>query len=255
MSQGRIRYNAAVLQFERRLTKGIGGRVAYTYSNRKDNLFGIDNYYARQAGSLQALNYYDLDAEYATSIQDTPHRINITGMFELPFGKGRHWMSGASRTVDAIVGGWQVTVIGMYQSGFPTPIMQANNNSGTFGGGQRPNLVPGVPLTTTGSTMDRLNGWYNAAAFAQAPPFTSGNAPRTLDNARTPPLKNWDLAIEKAVPVAGGFKGVFRFEAFDAFNFFNFRAPDTRFGLSTFGRVTQQTGVNRQIQLTFRMAF
>ena len=255
VSQGRIRYNAAVLQIERRMGRGFGGRVAYTYANRKDNLFGIDNYYARQAGTLQALNYYDLDAEYATSIQDTPHRVNLVGMFNLPFGRGRHWLSGASRLTDAIVGGWQITVIGMYQSGFPTPIMQNNNNSGTFGGGQRPNLVPDVPLTTSGSTLDRLNNWYNTAAFTQAAPFTFGNAPRTLDDARTPWLRNWDLAVEKSVSVTGSVKGVFRLEAFDVFNYQNFRGPDTRFGLSTFGRITQQTGTNRQVQLTFRMTF
>jgi hypothetical protein len=57
------------------------------------------------------------------------------------------------------------------------------------------------------------------------------------------------------VPVARTVKGVFRLEAFDVFNFQNFRGPDTRFGLSTFGRITQQTGTNRQVQLTFRMAF
>jgi hypothetical protein len=255
VSQGRIRYNAAVLQLERRMTKGFGGRVAYTYANRKDNLLGIDNYYARQSGTLSAENYYNLEPEYATSIQDTPHRVNITGMFQLPFGRGKPFMSNASRTVDAIVGGWQITVIGMYQSGFPTPIMQSNNNSGLFGSGQRPNIVPGVPLTTTGSTIDRLNNWYNTAAFSQALPFTFGNAPRTLDDARTPPLKNLDLAVEKSVPIARTVKGVVRFEAFDAFNFYNFRGPDTRFGLSTFGKITQETGTNRQVQLTFRLAF
>jgi hypothetical protein len=255
VSQGVIRYNAATFQLERRMRRGLGGRVAYTYANRRDNLFGIDNYYARQAGTLQAVNYYDLGPEYATSIQDTPHRVNITAMYELPFGRGRAFLSDASRLTDALIGGWQITAIGMYQSGFPTPIMQSNNNSGTFGGGQRPNIVSGVPLTTTGSTIDRLNNWYNNAAFSQALPFTFGNAPRTLDDARTPSLKNWDLAIEKSVPIAGTARGVFRFEAFDVFNYYNFRGPDTRFGLSTFGHITQQTGTNRQVQLTFRLAF
>jgi hypothetical protein len=103
--------------------------------------------------------------------------------------------------------------------------------------------------------MDRLNGWFNPAAFQQAAPFTFGNAPRTLDGARSPSLKNVDLAIEKSVPLSGHSNGMFRLELFDAFNFMNFRAPDTRFGLSTFGRITQQTGTNRQVQVTFRLNF
>jgi trimeric autotransporter adhesin len=254
-SQGIVRYNALVLQLERRMSKGFGARVAYTYANRKDNLFGVDNYYARQSGTLQALNNYDIANEYGTSLQDTPNRLNVTAMFDLPFGRGRRFLTDASGLVEALAGGWNITMIGMYQTGFPTPIMQSNNNSGSFGGGQRPNLASGTDLTTPGDTIDRLNGWYNPAAFTQALPFTFGNAPRTLDDARTPTLRNWDLAIEKRVPVKGSVRGVFRLEAFDVFNFKNFRGPDTRFGLSTFGRITQQTGTNRQVQLTFRVQF
>ena len=235
--------------------KGFGARVAYTYAHRNDNLFGVDNYYARQSGTLQALNNYDIANEYGTSLQDTPNRLNVTAMFDLPFGRGRRFLTDASGLVEALAGGWNVTMIGMYQTGFPTPIMQSNNNSGSFGGGQRPNLAPGTDLTTPGSTIERLNGWYNPAAFAQALPFTFGNAPRTLDEARTPTLRNWDIAIEKRVPVKGSVRGIFRLEMFDAFNFKNFRGPDTRFGLSTFGRITQQTSTNRQVQLTFRVQF
>ena len=55
-----------------------------------DNQFGETNFFANR-GAL--LDNYDLDREYGLSLLDTPHRVNITGTFELPFGEGKRWQS------------------------------------------------------------------------------------------------------------------------------------------------------------------
>ncbi|PYS53242.1 MAG: hypothetical protein DMG13_13410, partial [Acidobacteria bacterium] len=81
-----------------------------------------------------------------------------------------------------------------FQSGMPASIWQNNNNAGTLGGIQRPNLVPGVNPCTSGNATQRLNNWFNPAAFSEAPAFTVGNAPRTL-NCRIAPQNNMDVAI------------------------------------------------------------
>src|SRR5437870_5134982 len=84
-----------------------------------------------------------------------------------------------------------------------------NNNAGTLDRIQRPNLVAGVDPCTSGSTTQRLNNWFNAAACTQAAAFTLGNAPRTLD-CRLPAQKNMDVAIRKNTPITEKTRASFR---------------------------------------------
>ena len=157
VTEAKARYHSMVLKAEKRIADGWGVRVNYTWSRMEDNQFGETNFFANR-GAL--LDNYDLDREYGLSLLDTPHRVNITGTFELPFGEGKRW-NPKSAVVNAIVGGWAVTGIGTYQSGFPVQIFQSNNNSGLLGSAQRPNAVSGVDPGTSGSDIDRIGAWFN----------------------------------------------------------------------------------------------
>jgi trimeric autotransporter adhesin len=250
-SAGFARYHSVVLKFERRMRNGIAGRVNYTWSRNWDNLFGQSNFL--DATVATPVDNYNLDAEYSPSVATAPHRAVATGTYQLPFGRGRRFLSSRS-VAETILGGWQVTAIGTYQSGFPLSISQNNNNAGTFGGGQRPNLVDGVDLGTSGSNLDRIGGWLNPSAFTAAAPFTVGNAPRTLD-LLGPSIKNWDFAVDKSVSVGGHASGMIRFELINAFNITGLRSPDISFGRVTFGRIVAQAGFTRVLQLTFRLGW
>ena len=182
INEARSRYNALSLRWDRRLRNNWALNANYTYSRLKDNQFGEANQYANRLGS--ALNNYDLGGEFGYSLLDVPHRFNISGTVQLPFGAGHRWLT--TGWGNALLGGWSVSAAGRYQNGFPVAVWQASNNSGLLGSNQRPNLVEGVDLATPGSTEDRLNGWINPAAFTAAPAYTLGNAPRTLPNLRTP---------------------------------------------------------------------
>ena len=253
VSAGKARYNAMVLKFNKRFTRGWGANVNYTYSANKDNLFGEVNYFSNNNNALaRPLDNYDLDAEYGTSLLDTPHRLNISGIYELPFGQGRRWLSKPGVT-DVLFGGWAISAIGSYQSGFPNVIAQDNNNSGLLGSFQRPNLT-GTDPATSGSTEDRLNNWFNQAAWSQANPFTFGDAPRTDTRARTPFKKNWDIAFQKTQPI-GGQTIMVRIELINVFDDPNFLGPETRFGRSAFGRITQVGGFPRTVQLLVRFGW
>ena len=148
VTAARSRYDALVVATERRQHDGWGGRVNYTYSVLKDNQSGEGNAFANNPQA--ALDSYDLEREYGHSLRDTPHRLNISGTVELPFGTGRRWLSNGG-VVNAVFGGWSISGVGFYQSGFPVALIQVDNAAGAFGFGQRPNLVPGVdPLLTRG---------------------------------------------------------------------------------------------------------
>ena len=258
VSAGRARYNSMILRFDKRFANHWAANVNYTYSVNKDNLFGEVNYFSNNSNGLaRALNNYDLDAEYGPSLLDAPHRLNITASYELPFGTGKRWMNQGG-ILNALFGGWAITGIGTYQSGFPVVIVQDNNNSGLQFTVQRPNLT-GTDPGTSGSAENHydpscncVNNWFNPDAWTAAAPFTLGNAPRTDTRQRTPFKKNWDVAIQKTQDVAG--KSVMiRAEIINAFADPNFLGPETRFGRAAFGRITQEGGFPRLVQVLVRL--
>ena len=141
-----------------------------------------------------------------------------------------------------------------FQNGFPVSVWQSTNNSGLLGSSQRPNIVPGVELATSGSLEDRLTNWINAEAFTAAPAFTFGNAPRTLPDLRTPGQRNVDLSVQKSQKVAGTnhLRESGRVELFD-----NplFTTLQSQLGTPTFGQLTAVGGYARSVQFQVRVGW
>jgi hypothetical protein len=243
VSAGKARYHSAVFRWERKIHQGWGARVNYTWSQAKDNLLET-NAFSDSAERGLLLNNYDLEGEYSLSLLDAPHRLNVSAVYELPFGKDRAW------------GGWSISVVGAMQSGFPVNVYQDDNNSGLFGSGQRPNTVSGVDPATSGSDEDRINAWFNPAAWTAAPGFTFGNAPRTDGRARTPSrAKYWDFAFQKSQSIGGNKSLIFRAELLNAFDEPDLRSPDVRFGNVRFGRITGVRGFPRMWQFMIKLVF
>lgn len=254
-SVAKARYHSLVLKGERRMSDGWAVRANYTFSNLKDSQFGESNFFALGSGIL---NNYDIDAEYGLSRLDAPHRINITGTLELPFGEGRRWLNRSGIT-NAVVGGWTVTLVGSVQSGFPTSVSQTSN-SGLLGGGQRPNVVPGVDPSLTNDPAGSYDPtcscirWLNPRAWSVAPAFTFGNSSRADDRLRTPIRKSWDLAIQKAQRIAGKTVSL-RAELINVFNIPDFRGPNVTFGTANFGQIREVGGFPRMLQILARVAW
>jgi len=255
VSAGRSRYDSLVLKVERRFNDGLGLRANYTYSRLKDNIFGEINFLGNNSNAFaRPLNNYDLDAEFGFSALDAPHRFNFVGTYELPFGKGKHWVS-EKGFASAVLGGWVITAVGSYQSGYPILVVQNSNNSGLFGSFQRPNIVAGQNPATSGSLQDRLRSYLNPLAYSQAAPFTFGNAPRTDPRVRTPSQKTLDAALQKTIRFTESKNLVVRGEVINVLNIPIFRAPATVFGRADFGRITEVGGFPRLLQVTVRFGF
>ena len=238
------------VRFDKRVRNGWGVNANYTYSRLMDNQFGESNTYSARNGS--ALNNDDLDREWGYSLLDVPHRFNVNGTFLVPIGAGRTWMK--SGLGNAVLGGWSITMAARFQNGFPVSVWQSSNNSGLLGSTQRPNLVPGVDLATTGSLEERLNNWINAAAFTAAPAFTFGDAPRTFSSLRTPGQRNVDLSIQKSHSFSGRTVSV-RADVLNVFDDPLFTSLQTQFGTTTFGQLTQVGGFARSAQFQVRFGF
>ena len=251
VNEARARYNALVARWTKRMSNSYSLDVNYTFSRLEDNQFGESNTFSNRQGN--ALNNYDLDAEYGVSLLDVAHRLNVNATFQLPFGEGRTWLT--SGFGNAVAGGWTITLAGRYQTGFPLNISQSSNNSNLLGSNQRPNVVPGVDPMTTGSQEERaVSGWINPAAFTAAPAFTFGDAPRTNPDWRGPGQRTTDLAISKTQRL-GGKSLSLRVDVLNLFDDPLFIGPVSTFGTSTFGQITQVGGFARSFQFQVRLGW
>ncbi|HEY1309104.1 MAG TPA: carboxypeptidase regulatory-like domain-containing protein [Vicinamibacterales bacterium] len=250
VTDARARYNAMTLRFDKRVRNNWGVNANYTFSRLMDNQFGESNTYSNRNGS--ALDNYDLDGEWGYSLLDVPHRLNLNGTVILPIGSGHKWLT--KGLGNAVLGGWSLTVGARFQNGFPVSVWQSNNNSGLLGSTQRPNVVPGVDLATSGSLDDRLTNWINAAAFTAAPAFTFGNAPRTFPDVRTPGQRNVDLSIQK-VHTFGTRSISVRADVMNLFDNPLFTTLQSQFGTPTFGQLTAVGGYARSVQFQARFGW
>ena len=247
-------YDALLIKAEHRAGHGLSLLSSFTWSRNRDASFATSNSIQSPATSAPQ-NIYNLRAEYGYAVDNVPYRFSAGVTYDLPVGRDQHFSTG-SRITDFIAGNWQLNLVPTFQAGFPLTIKQSSNpNSSIVGNGvQRPNLVSGVSLKTSGSLYNRLNGYLNPAAFATSTVLTFGNAPRTL-LLRGPGYENWDISLLKSVLVRGHVNIQFRAESFNSFNTPQFNGPNTSFGSSSFGQITSEANFPRYLQLGLRLAY
>jgi trimeric autotransporter adhesin len=282
VTEGRSTYDAMVIELTRRITNGIGGRFSYTYSQLKDNQVGEDNFYSPGLPLLPMNNYnflsympacaagqdfttacYNPDSEFGYSLLDVPHRVILAPIVQLPFGSGRKWVND-SKTADLLIGGWTVSAAINLQTGFPINVQQAADSRLGGVNANRPNIVSGVDMATSGNYEDRLAStdhptatWVNPNAFSAAPTGTFGNAPRTITDVRSPNQYNVDASFIKDFRITGSKVAQLKIEVFNLTNRVNVRSlrNANTFGNSNFGQTTAQAGFMRITQFTFRFSF
>lgn len=240
---GRNSYNALQVKLERRFADGLQGLLAYTWSKTMDN--GTDGWYI---GNPQ--NVYNLDAEHGVSNSDRKHILKISGIYELPFGRGKRWLR--SGVASWLLGNWQWNTINTLQSGTPVVLTvrgDVANVGNTVKNYARPN-VNGDPR------LENPNGerWFNTAVFS-VPVLSFGNAGRGL--IRNPSFYNSDMSLFKNIPLGEGLSAQLRFEAFNVFNIQNpgDANGDASTGNRNFGRITSVSGSPRDIQLALKLQF
>jgi hypothetical protein len=169
-------YQAAQLEFSHRYNAGLGFDSSYTFSkNLADNQGYTPGGFAGENAGGRTMDALDLKHEYGPVYASRKNRWLTTSTYEIPVGKGRKFMANANRVTDALIGGWQVNSIFLWQSGpFLTPFFNGGDPSGTgsgvIGRNQAPDIV-GNPTLSNPSA----NGWFNVAAYTC--PGVAGWAP------------------------------------------------------------------------------
>jgi hypothetical protein len=238
-------YDALTLSANRRFNNGLQFLVTFTWSKYLDDSEGPEGWTQGQAQSVQ--NWYDTALEKSLMIDDIPRSFVASYIYELPVGKGKA-LQPQSKFVNAVVGGWQVAGITTLKDGFPLAFGNATNNTNSFGGGQRPNLI-GNP----GLANPNIYEEFNTAAFAQPAAFTFGDVPRTTGYIRSQGTNNFDASLQKYWRLWNESARLqFRGEVFNLFNRAQFFAPNTTFGTSSFGVVPGALPA-RSIQLGMKL--
>lgn len=249
----KAKYYSLIVKGQKRFSNGLTFLSAFTWSrNWDESSAGAGN--TLNSGAVAPQNPYNMAAEYAFANVDSPLRWTTSFSYDLPFGKGKKFVNSSNLILSNVVGGWSLNATSIFQTGFPLQISQAKNYNSSFGyGSQRPN-ASGVSPVTNGSLESRLNDYINPAAFSTAPEYTFGNLARTIPM-RGPGQANWDMSLFKTFTIKERIKSQFRFEALNAMNTPLFYAPNTSFGSSTFGQITQQANFSRELELALRFAF
>jgi len=244
---GASTYHSMQLRIERRLARGFGVQIGYTLSKSIDNTSGTNAF--RDFGFSAVQNNYDLRAERSVSGFDATHVLGYNFIWQLPYGKDRRYSSGG--WLDYVIGGWNLSALSTIRSGRPLTMGVAPNQTGSLGGGIRPNRIRDTPLPD--EERNRLR-WCDASGFVAPPQFTFGNSSRTEPRLREPGALDLDFLLAKEVRFSESKRLQLRSEFFNALNHYNPGTPNTVIGNAA---VTQITTGNpgRTIQLSLRLYY
>lgn len=249
-------YHSLQLRLERRFADGLSSLLSYTYGKA---LTGAPDHLATSgAGNgvdvgtfREPQNGFDLAAEKGLAEFDRKHQFVASGIWQIPFGQGRRYGADSSPVVDALLGGWDVTVIASLYSGLGLTITQSQILN--LGGERRsrPDRVANGTLPEGQRSVDR---WFDTSAFVAL----NNQSPKAFGNSgvgilRGPGFNNFDFTLAKNFSIDEQRRIQFRTELFNAFNRTNFGVPGVNMS-GGFGEIVNAANA-RIIQFALKFYF
>jgi len=259
-------YNSFQAQFKVNNLAGWTLQGSYTYQEQWGDGWGPDSNYT-----------FLYDRAFGQGYSNTLPRQQWTlaQIYQIPYGRGQRFGSNLNRAVDALIGGWQISGVMTYYSGFP--FMPSIDNYGYVGGiaangfVSQPNAGPtGVPNIGSGSPYaanQNRNQWIVGITGLGTPtagttgPFlypganTFGNYP--INTLFGPQFIQQDLALQKTFKVTERLNFTLRTEARNAFNHTNLGLPNSDVSSTNVGQITGLAagGTMRSLQFTGQFHF
>jgi hypothetical protein len=238
---GISQYYALQVTADKRFNHGVSVLLGYTWSHALDN---VPLEFGGGATGPAPQDPRNMAAEFSNSPIDMRHRLTMSYLWALPFGKGKAFLNHSGLT-NWVLGGWQTNGILFTQSGlWFSPVLQTSTTNGT---GSRPDRVGTVSYPKT------LTKWFDPSAYGSPAPYTYGNAGR--DSLVAPGRTNWDASIFKSFPVYDRSFVEFRMEAFNTLNHPQFGYPNANIGNAQAGQITSIVGNPRNLQASVRFQF
>jgi hypothetical protein len=185
------RYNSLALEAERSMAKGLYMQSSWTWAR--------DIYDLTRGQSPE--NPFDRKREIAVAEDIPTHRYTMNWVYQLPFGRGRHWGSNVSRLGNLAIGGWEITgIYSLYSGQFLTPMWSGPDPTGTAqtssrtpaNVNRRPDQLrdPNLP-----SDQRSVNRWFDAGAFSAPQPGQFGSAAKGV--IKGPGVNVWHVGFIK----------------------------------------------------------
>jgi hypothetical protein len=235
-------YHAFTAKIEKRFAAGVTFLSSFTWSKNID--YGNEDLLDGAQGSVTP---YNLSIERALSNLHRSFAYVFSGVYELPFGKGKPFL--ANGIGAAVLGGWQLGGNFAWYTGMPVP-HTINVNNQNLGGAVRGDWVRKPNLPSDQRTIDR---WFDTTFVVPSAPGVVANSGRNLIIA--PGQVNVDVMVSRTFAMPWeGHNLQFRFESFNFTNTPAFGRPATGVGTPTVGRITS-AGDPRRIQLALKYYF
>ena len=269
-------YNSLQAKVSKNFSHGYSFLAHYTWSK------GLDydrDYFASNP-----------EAGYGPANFDIRHRFVMTNIWELPLGRGKPWLGGIGPVANRFIGGWTISAITIWQSGFPfTPIYSScpqDTDTGEVGHKCRPNRVGNVVITgnrdqyftTTGGVKLAANGpcapnpnicgvdaqgnsvkGETIGPWQRPGPGQIGDAGR--NSLTGPGFFQSDVGLSKVILISERTDLRFRAEGFNVFNRVNLGQPnpcvDCAIGPAGSGSITSHASgaIQRTLQFSLRFEF
>jgi Carboxypeptidase regulatory-like domain/TonB dependent receptor len=261
-NDGNTDYNSLELSLRKRMSKGLTYSLGYTFSHGLadfgDNLTDPDGAFPQNA--------YNYAAEKSNSNLDIRSRFVGNFLWDLPFGRGRRFLSNPG-AINRVVGGWQLNGIVTLQTGSPYSATAANDGLLGFARAVYANCIgdPFAGATTDPNSYTSTGFLINPAAFSQPGPGQFGTCrPRKFHG---PGIRMLDFSIFKDFRFSERKYLQFRTEFFNAFNHPNFANPSANIASpGSFGKVSNTLapilgtdsggpGDPREIQFALKLYF
>ncbi len=273
-SIGNSAYNAGQFSLRRRMSDGLQFDLNYTYSKSIDIGSNAEriNHFQGSGFASQVLNSWFPNQLRGPSDFDLTHQINANWVYQLPFGRGKRFGTGMNRLLDAMAGGWTVSGLWRWSSGYPFSISSGQGWATNFDEQSLAVLNGKKPRTGTFVTNGQPNVFSNPAnpglptdpstAFAQfrtALPGESGER----NNLRGPGTFNIDFSASKSWLITERQSLRFSAEAFNLTNTPRFDvgtmqlnlAGNSLTNISSFGNFTSTLSNPRVLEFALRYTF
>ncbi len=226
-------YHSLQTRAEKRFSHGYTLNAAYTWSRYSD--------------ATAYLNAGDTSLNRSISQYDRPQRLVVSGIFELPFGRGKAHLNHINTALDTAFGGWQVNTSFEQQSGPPLSFGDVIYNGGSFNN---------IALSSGTRSVDQ---WFNTSLFERSSSkqrqYDIRTFPRYISSVRAPNQTQWNASAFKTVALEHALSMQFRIECYDIVSHANLDAPNTTVTGSSFGIISSQGSPSRQFQAALRLFF
>ena len=249
-------YNSLQLKLTKRFAQGFTFLASYTWEASLNTNEG-DEGFGTAPGNTDGQNDNCISCNYGPTYDDAHQRFVISGVWQLPFGKGEKFLNQGG-ILNEVVGGWKASGIYSYQTGFPFSVVSPVDYSDS----QSINLY--ADRTCNGNNGPKTVQQYfqtNCFSLAGLQAAEKAGTPRygmqQRDDVTGPPFSDLDFALLKDFAIHENFKLQFRAETFNTINHPSFGYPGATVTTGTYGQITSTANANtqREIQFALKLLF